>query len=518
MKKTVKHSGKILLTALLGMSLLLTACTGKEKKTSTDDVTLKYWVRLHSNVANYATNYSETEIAKELQKATNTKIEFIHPPQGQETEKFNIMMASAELPDIISYNWLAYPGGPEKAIKDKVIVDLYDYKKSIPNFADVLKNNEEYRKLSTTDSGQLFSFPFIRDDESLLTSAGLIIRQDWLDELNLEMPQTIEEWENVLTQFKEKKNAKAPLSLQLGHLRLYGVFASPFGMKIDYYIKDGKVVHGILEPGAKEYVALLHDWYEKGLLDSNFITLDKNTIGANILNGTSGVVWGAIGGGIGLWMGSAPDDKFRLEGAPMPVAKRGDTAMFGYSDRPVNQLFTAVTYDSKNKEAAIRFLDYGYGEEGKMLYNFGKEGVSYEMKDGYPTFKEIITNNSEGLSMPIALSKYAQSYDCGPFLQDKRYMEQYAALPEQKRAWETWENTQAADYRMPYLYPTESELSEMAQLDNAVQVYIEEHLTKLIMGEESMNEFDKIIAQLRERGLDRILEIRQGAYERYLEK
>ena len=71
---------------------------------------------------------------------------------------------------------------------------------------------------------------------------------------------------------------------------------------------------------------------------------------------------------------------------------------------------------------------------------------------------------------------------------------------------------------MPYLYPTESELSEMAQLDNAVQVYIEEHLTKLIMGEESMNEFDKIIAQLRERGLDRILEIRQGAYERYLEK
>ena len=58
----------------------------------------------------------------------------------------------------------------------------------------------------------------------------------------------------------------------------------------------------------------------------------------------------------------------------------------------------------------------------------------------------------------------------------------------------------------------------MAQLDNAVQVYIEEHLTKLIMGEESMNEFDKIIAQLRERGLDRILEIRQGAYERYLEK
>ena len=43
--------------------------------------------------------------------------------------------------------------------------------------------------------------------------SGPILRKDWLDELGLEVPETIDEWENVLAQFKEKKGATAPLTI-----------------------------------------------------------------------------------------------------------------------------------------------------------------------------------------------------------------------------------------------------------------------------------------------------------------
>ena len=42
--------------------------------------------------------------------------------------------------------------------------------------------------------------------------SGPIIRADWLEELGLEVPQTIDDWTNVLTAFKEQKGAQAPLT------------------------------------------------------------------------------------------------------------------------------------------------------------------------------------------------------------------------------------------------------------------------------------------------------------------
>ena len=88
----------------------------------------------------------------------------------------------------------------------------------------------------------------------------------------------------------------------------------------------------------------------------------------------------------------------------------------------------------KTKRAAAKFLDYGYSEEGHMLYNFGIEGVSYEMVDGYPKYTELITNNPDNLTMQHAMGRYMASAYGGPFIQDKRYYEQYLPYEEQKEA------------------------------------------------------------------------------------
>ncbi len=505
---------------IIGVSLsLVTAAAvlggcGKDKQTSTDSDKITCWMPLVSNASMVVSNFGETELAKELKNRTGVEVEYIHPPQGQEAEKFSIVVASSNLPDIIEYNWLEYPGGPAKAIKEGVIIDIAQYKDKAKNVFDYLDNNDEIKKLATTDDGQLFSFPFVRGDESLNFSGGIIIRQDWLDDLGLEMPKTADEWEKVLLAFKEKKGCTAPFSFMSTN-----TFASAFNTTADYYVEDGKVKYGPLDEGFKPYLETMNKWYKEGLIDPSFATLDTKTVEANILNGTSGVAHGSIGSGIGKWMASAKTEGYSLSGAPVPVPTRDAKAKFGVYQLPVTAsrtAFDAISTGCKNIDAAIKYLDYGYSEEGRMLYNFGIEGKSYVMKDGYPTYTEEITNNPEGLSMTVALAKYTRSYSTGPFIQDKRYMEQYASLPQQKEAWATWSDTDVAKYTLPHLYMKNDELTEYAQLNNDINTYVNEVVSKFIIGAEPIANYDNMVSQLHTRGIDRMLELKQAAYDRYL--
>lgn len=494
---------------------VLAGCGGEKATSSQPGDKLNVWMPLVSNASMVVSNFGETELAKKVMEATGVDVEFTHPPQGQENEKFSIVVASANLPDIIEYNWLTYPGGPAKAIKEGVIIDLAKHADKAPNMFGYLNENPEIKKLATTDAGEVFSFPFVRGDESLCFSSGIIVRGDWLEELGLAMPETIDEWETVLTAFKEKKGSATPYSASSTNN-----FASGFGTTVGYYVEDGKVKHGILDDSFKDYLTTMNRWYKNGLIDPSYATLDTKTVESNIINGMSGVTSGSIGSGIGKWMAAATSTPgYSLEGAPVPVPQKGTKAKFGTYQLPVTSsatAFDAVTTSCTDIESAMKFLDYGYSEEGRMLYNFGVEGESYTMVDGYPTYTEEITNNPEGLSMTVALAKYTRSYSTGPFVQDKRYMEQYAALPQQKLAWETWSNTDVAKYTLPHLYMQSDELTEYAQLSNDVETYMNEMISKFIIGAEPMDNYDKMIAELKNRGIDRIIEMKQNAYNRYL--
>ena len=502
--------------AAVTATLVLGGCGSEETAKENEAKKLTCWMPLVSNASMVVSNFGETELARELIKRTGVEVEFIHPPQGQESEKFSIIVSSSNLPDIIEYNWLNYPGGPAKAIKEGVIIDIGKHQDKAKNMIGYLNDNPEIKKLATTDANELFSFPFVRGDESLCFSSGLIVRGDWLKELGLEMPSTISEWETVLTAFRDKKGAATPYSADSTNN-----FAFAFDTTADYYLQDGKVKYGVLDESFKEYLATMNRWYQQGLIDPSFATLDNKTREANILNGVSGVTTGSVGSGIGKWMGSATSPGYSLEGAPVPVPQKGQRAKFGVYQLPVTSsltAFDAISTSCKDVESAIKFLDYGYTEEGMMLYNFGIEGESYTMTDGYPAYTELITNNPDGLSMTVALAKYTRSYSTGPFVQDKRYMEQYAALPEQKRAWETWSDTDIADYSLPHLYMKDEELTEYAQLNNDINTYVEEMIAKFIIGAEPIESYDSMIQQLHSRGIDRVLEMKQAAYDRYSAK
>ena len=513
-----------LLTAVV-MLTALTGCGGKKDGADMADMekgeavypiqtdeTITYWVRLVPALGTAVTNYGETEFAKEYMKRTGIKVEYLHPASGDQSQALNLLIASGDLPDIVEANWLSQ--NPSSMIEDNVIIPLNDYMEYAPNLVKYLKENPDVDKQIKTDDGKYYVFPFVRNGETLLSTAGFMARADWMEELGLEAPETIEEWESFLEAMKTK--CEYPLAVSQSSL-MY--FCGAYDMEAGFYIDDkGKVQRGILNPEYKEFITTMKRWYDKGYIDKNFVTLDSKQIQSNMLNGNSAVAFGAGGSMMGLYLNAMKDDKsgFDLVALPFPTKVKGRKAEFGNKQlkySPMNG--AAITASAKNPALCMRLLDYSYSEEGNMLNNFGIEGVSYEVKDGVPTYTDIITNNADGLSMSQTLPQYVRAANEGPFVQDERYIEQYYQYDQQKDALKIWGNNNHEKHKMPQVTLTNEETKELSDLNSAIGTYNQEMFIKFITGKESIEKFNDFVKKLKDMGIERTIEIEQAAVDRF---
>jgi putative aldouronate transport system substrate-binding protein len=488
------------------------------------DKTLTYWAELTGNVVGVKASIGEVPFFQEWQKKTGVPLKFTSPVVNQAKEGLNVMLASGDLPDMIEYSWLdRFPGGPEKAIKDGYILKLNDtIDKFAPNLKKYLKEHPEVDKMVKTDEGNYYAFPFIRGDDYLKVFQGPILRKDWLDELGLPVPETIDDWYTVLKAFKEKKGAAAPLSffsVPRPLEQIYnGAFIGAYGINREFYMEDGKIKYGPAEPKYKEFLATFRKWYAEGLLDKNIATVDSKTLDSNLVSNLTGATIGNTGGGIGKWMPllTAKDPKANLIAAPYPVLKKGDTPKFGQKDYSYSfGGAVAISANSKNIELAARLLDYGYTDEGHMFFNFGTDGISYKMENGYPKYTDLLLKNPDKLAPAQAMSLYIRGNYSGPFVQDKRYIEQYLALPQQKDAITVWQKTDVAKYQLPPITATPTESTELAKIMTDVNTLVDEMTLKIILGNEPIENYDKYMDKLKTLKLDRAIEIEKAALDRY---
>lgn len=484
------------------------------------DVQLSYWMPLTANISTVASDMGQTEFAKKLAEETGVTVNYIHPALGQESEAFNLMVASGELPDIIEYNWYTFSGGPTAAINNEVITPLNDLmKKYAPALSKYLADNPEYDKAAKTDDGTYFAFPFIRGDKKLLVTQGPVIRKDWLDELGLDLPKTSQDWENVLKEFKDKKGCTAPLTLASSTKNvLFYMFDSSLGL----YIEDDKVKYGPLEPEFKNAVTSLRNWYANGLLDKNYTMVDNTILDSNMLNNLSGATFASGGQNMGKWLSAKANDKsFNLKAVDFPVRADGSQSRFSVASLPIPGAGSAaVTTKCRYPELAAKYLDYLYTEDGHTLANFGIEGESFTWEGDFPKYTDKIMNNPDGLSPSQAMSMYLRGNGNGPFVQDARYIEQYYQTEQQKDAINVWSTStdNVLKHMMPQVSSSPDEASEYASIFNEVQKYVNETIYSFISGAKSLDDYDAFIQQIKNMNIDRAIEIKQKAYNNYLNR
>lgn len=489
-----------------------------------EGVKLTWWTRLNANVSATYPNQGDTPWAQYVKEKTGIEVEFIHPTVGSEDEEFSIMVASGEYPDIIEYKWTSYPGGPGAAINDGVIINLDDVMaNNAPNFSKLMNEHPSVAKMVKTSDGSYYCFPFLRGlDEPNITqfSAGMTLRKDVLDELKMDLPETIDEWDAVLRAYKDY-GFEVPFTTRKEWMR--DVWSPGFDNWGDFYVEDGVVKHGLIEDSRKEFLTKMNEWYKDGLIDRDWLVADKSSNQTYFTTGKSAAVYAPFGQGLGQYTQIMHETNPEITGdsirCTVPVTSvKGQNAKFS----KMNQIYdksgvsAAISSQSENVEAAAWLLDWMYSEEGNLCCNFGIEGLTYEMKDGQPVYTDVIMKNPDGMSVANALAAYTRASTSGVCVQDPRYIEQYYEQDNQKEALELNMKTDMGSHFFPPTSVANEDSEQFADIMNNVKTLSDEMEAQFIAGTVSLDEWDNYIKQLKDFGIDDAIAMMQTAYDNYM--
>ncbi|MCZ8516898.1 extracellular solute-binding protein [Paenibacillus filicis] len=501
-------------------------------------LTLTMFVAMDPKVAATMKNYNEIAEFKEMEKRTGIHIDFIHPASMDAAnikEQFNLMVASGNLPDLIYYSWINdYNGGPNKAIKDGVIIPLNDLiDKYSPNLKKFMNSDPRVNKQLRTDDGTLYIYPEAQSPDQYakvnpnpnpaFQTFGWQIRQDWLEKLNLKSPETIDDWYEVLKAFKTKnpsgsgKNDEIPLAPKgAGDLQNW---IRAWGINYGWYHDGNTVKFGPYTPEYKEALTTLAKWYKEGLIDPDFALTDAKQFDTKVMGNRAGAWVGATSGTFGRFVQlmKAKDPTVKLLGTVPPYVAGTKSYNFNVDEIKVsNGIGVAISAKSKHPKEAAMWLDYGYSPEGALLNTFGIEGQSYKMVNGSPQLLPEVTNNPQGLSIDEALSKYTRGSGGGPYVQTPELWQQRMSLPEQQKIIGLWKAGSYDRTMPPGVTPTIQESTRMASIMSTVNTYKDEQFIKMVMGQVPISEFDNYLKTLKGMGIEEAIKIQQAAYDRYM--
>ena len=521
---------KRIISVLLLVCLMMTL--GVTQAFADKEATLKAWSPLGVKASQVITSNNEIPVYDVLKDITGVSVDWINVSDADASTQLNLLIASNQLPDIIFYNWQSqYTGGLAKAIADGVAIPLNDLlAENAPNFTALLERVPELKKQIALDDGTIAMFPSARTDPRVRIWFGMQIRQDWLDRLGLAMPETMEDWYNVLSAFKNEdangngdKNDEIPfVAAGATSLPNYVLsFAGAYGLVRDTFcVKDGKVVYSPYDPAYKDFLAEMAKWYAEGLIDPDFAAIDNASAKSLITTDVAGSYFGSLAGNLGGYNTALQEvvPEGKIVGAPWMKAADGKAYQQEAEHAKALTGFGAVvTTACKDPVAAVKWLDEHYSEVGSMLMTFGIEGVSYNMVDGQPVLSDEILKNPDGLTYDVALAKYALKPNTYEAMDDTfTIYAQYNLQTEiQKEANELWAKGDL-DLLMPPVSLTVEESTEFSKIMNEITTYVSESVVKFIMGQKSIDEFDQFTKDLENMNIGRAIEIEQAAYDRFI--
>lgn len=496
-----------------------TAETGEFQLPIVDEpTTLSYFVADDSNAAIMTTDWNDNEFYQEMERRTGVHLEFEMVSSADYQTNFNLMIASGNLADMIYVGASYYAEGVDAAIDDGYFLDLTDLvDEYMPNYERIRTSDVQYELLSTTDSGRLGAVYELRQSKQG-PWLGLWIRQDWLDDLNLDTPVTFDDYHEVLTAFKNEKGATAPLILNFsGSDGEFGTMSGGLNVLNSWQLDEtGKVNFGPYMDAWKEYVTIMHQWYTEGLIDPDFMATDERTADmAKVVTGASGL-FAALYTMPSVYEAASEDPNMDLAPVNPPVMNEGDEGHIRLRDSYTSGN-TAISADSENWEVALRWLDYLYTDEGALLANYGVEGDTFEFnEDGEPEFTDKILANENGWTMTQTVASYL--CPSAGIANWSDWTRELAGVPEKDQAcYDVWSEF-SDDWRLPSSVTlTQEESTERAALYADISTIVKEQTAQFISGALDIeSNWDAYISALEASGMERAIEITQAAYDRYL--
>ena len=352
-----------------------------------------------------------------------------------------------------------------------------------------------------------------------------MVRADWLEALELDMPETYDDWTDILAAFKSEYDPKYCIAMAG-----YGVctaenLSSGFGVRLQYWTetfnsspfyvtggKDGQVHFGPIEDGCLEYLTLINSWWNAGYFDADFVNYTGwLVVSDEVPVGDVGIAFGAPNRAMS-WTQQSENPDFKLVALSDPT-KDGVGAEYvnHWKTRVVSDGWS-VTTSCAEPEKVIQLVDWLYSDEGYLLSNYGTEGESFEYVDGKPALTQKVLAH-ETLIASDALALYGGA-TMSPHLFNlsKEYQQ------EQLDMFSTWNsvNPNADNWAFPAnASMTDEEETRYAEIMPDILTYISENFLAFIMNERDLSTFDDFVSEIRNMGVEEAISIKQAALDRY---
>lgn len=468
---------------------------------------------------------------QELENRTNVHINWIPVALPELSEKQAILFTSGDYPDIIYAASYSYPGGIAKGVQDGVIIDMDPViRENMPNYMSILESNEEARREATSDEGKLDSVRIIVSTDTTVQSEGtyygLVYRKDIFDKMDMELPETIDQWHDVFLAAKENGMGAAFVPNVNGGSNLSLAYGATTASMDKYLQLDGdKVVCSATLDGFGQYLEEMRKWYSEGIISPNFTsggpmtTHDFSSLEVNDSMMYNDWVT-AIAGNTTVRDKMITNEECYLQPITNPVLNVGDEPIQCFR-RVVAKDPIYITSSCKDPALAAKWLDYWWSMEGAYLSWYGLEGVTYEIgDDGTPQYTDLVLNNPDGLDRSTAVSNYA--FNPGGSWLGRHIITAAHKLNTtddgsniQTEAEAIFSAPETNIWLSESISLTDAEGVEISSLQTAVNTMIEEYMVNYINGTDNTS-FEDFRNKLNDFGVERICEIYQDAYDRYL--
>lgn len=477
-------------------------------------------------------------IFQRLQEATNVEIQWTAIQADQWADKIALNMAN--LSSLTDFVFSAGFSNSDllRYADQEVIIPLEDYiDEYMPNLCAVFEKYPEYRAMCADEDGHIWALPWIEQLGSGKTAIQTVgdmsfINKKWLDFLGLEIPETVDEFEQVLLAFRDNaaqlqeefgiEGSIIPMSFIMNDgdqdpSILINGFGEGYGDGDRgahiAVTNDLEVICSATQQGFKDGLAWLHQLYEEDLIDPEAFTQDWSTYVSKGKSGRYGVCFS--------WDVANIDNL--NDWVPLP-ALTADTRNI----TPQNGSFTSgfdrgrcvVTAVAENPELVCAWLDQMYDPFQSPQNNWG----TYGEDDDFDIFELGTNDNGDEMLVHAALGdaspvevREAESVN-GPLAILDEYYGVYVTCPDDAAYRLDWiEEYYTPDMNLDYVYPNVfmnmEDTEDLSDLQADITKLINAKKSDWVMNGFTDDDWEDFQEDLEDYGLDEYLEI----YQKYLD-
>ena len=489
---------------------------------------------------NTESNPNNRTIFRRLQEKTNVEVKWTAIQSDQWNDKITLAMANPKTLADFVFNASFNDSSLLKYADQGIIIPLEGYIDSyMPNLKAVFDKYPEYRAMCTDSNGHIWGLPWIEQLGSGKEAIQVIdnmsfINKKWLDALGLKVPNTIEEFEKVLLEFKNKASL-LQTKFKIDGSIIPMSFIMNDGGQDPYVLINGfgegygdadkgrhiavtdnrKVICSATQEGFKKGTAWLHKLYEQGLIDPEAFTQEWSTYVSKGKSGRYGVCFS--------W--DVANIANLADWVPLPVLKadvKNLTAQNGSFTSGFDRGRCVVTAVAKNPALVCAWLDQMYDPFQSPQNNWG----TYGEDDEFDIFvlgknkagKDMLKHAPLGSASPVEVRE-AESVN-GPLAILDEYYGVYVTCPDDAKYRLDWiKDYFTPDVNEKYVYPnvfmTREDTEEVSNIQADVSKAINTAKSDWVMNGFTDQDWETFKKKLDSYKLDKLLSIFQKYLDSY---